>query len=50
MAEYLLRDKINKIPLLNGLIEVRSRALTDAYEKPGSTASPQGVEVRRCLL
>ena len=43
MAEYLLRHKINSVNQSG--VEIRSRALTDAYEKPGSPASPQGVEV-----
>ncbi len=44
MAEHLCRDKLSKKGL-SDQFSVTSRGMTDAYEKPGSPASAQGVEV-----
>ena len=49
MAEYLFRDKLAKSPRRDGEFEIRSRGITDAYERPGSVASVQGVEVVNIL-
>jgi hypothetical protein len=46
MAEYLFRDKLIKAGL-SERFKVKSRGVTDAYEKPGTCASSQGVEVNK---